>query len=205
MKILITGGAGLIGKTYKMLLKKAGYMRYLFVALLFTLNACMSIPDGIEPIQSFEINRYLGKWYEIARLDHSFERGLQHVSADYSLRQDGGIKVINRGLDVNTNKWKETEGKAYFVEDSQTAHLKVSFFGPFYGSYIIFDLGKNYEYSLVTSSNRSYFWLLSRTSVIDDALKNDIINTITDLGFDTQSLIFVTQENNSAEDSKHGD
>ena len=132
-------------------------MRYFIVVLAVFLTACTGIPDGIEPVRGFEADRYLGKWYEIARLDHSFERGMQRVTAEYSHRKDGGIKVINRGFDTASNTWNEAEGKAYFVEDSDTAYLKVSFFGPFYGSYIVFDLGKDYEYSLVTSSINPIF------------------------------------------------
>ena len=170
-------------------------MRYFFIVLFFILSGCVAVPQGIEPIQHFDADRYLGKWYEIARLDHSFERGLQGVTAHYSKREDGGIKVINRGFDSNSRRWREAEGKAYFVESTSTAYLKVSFFGPFYGSYIIFDLGDDYEYSLVTSSDKSFCWLLARAPVIDDALKDYLLNKMTGLGFETQDLIFVEQSN----------
>ncbi|MFT7299663.1 MAG: apolipoprotein D and lipocalin family protein [Porticoccus sp.] len=179
-------------------------MQYFFIVLLLGLSGCIGIPDGIEPIQGFEVNRYLGKWYEIARLDHTFERGLQRVTADYSMRKDGGIKVINRGFDQKSHIWDEAEGKAYFVKDTKTGHLKVSFFGPFYASYIIFGLGNDYEYSLVTSSNRSYLWLLSRTPVIDETLKNDLTKRMADLGFEKQSLIFVEQTSEPNIDNKYG-
>lgn len=179
-------------------------MRYLMAALCVVLTACVGTPDGIEPIQGFDLKRYLGKWYEVARFDHSFERGLQRVTADYSLRRDGGINVINRGFDTASNNWEEAQGKAYFVGGNDIGHLKVSFFGPFYSSYIIFDLGENYEYSLVTSSNRSYFWLLSRTPEIDDRLKNDLINKVAGLGFQTQNLIFVSHVNEKHAVKKRG-
>ena len=168
-------------------------MRYILFFIYFVLTGCVGIPDGIQPVQDFEVDRYLGKWYEIARLDHSFERGLQGVTAQYSLREDGGLKVINRGFNTESKRWQEAEGKAYFVTDVNSGHLKVSFFGPFYGSYIIFDLGNEYEYSLVTSSDKTYLWLLSRTPVIDDVLKKDLVNRMADLGFETQTLIFVAQ------------
>lgn len=168
-------------------------MRYLSILILIFISGCTGLPEGISPVQNFEANRYLGKWYEIARLDHSFERGMQNVTAEYSTREDGGIKVINRGFDTESNSWSEAEGKAYFMEDSSSAYLKVSFFGPFYGSYIVFDLGENYEYSLVTSSNRSYLWLLSRTAVIDAKVKNNLLKKMNDLGFQTEDLIFVDQ------------
>lgn len=168
-------------------------MRYVLMFLFVFLTGCTGIPKGIEPVQNFDSRRYLGKWYEIARLDHSFERGLQQVSAEYTLREDGGIKVLNRGFNTAKNKWEDAEGKAYFVEDSNQGYLKVSFFGPFYGAYVIFDLGKNYEYSLITSHNRDFLWLLSRTPTIDETLKKELLAKMESRGFKTQDLIFVDQ------------
>jgi len=166
-------------------------MRCFLIVLVFALGGCVGVPEGIEPVKNFDATRYLGKWYEVARLDHSFERGMQNVTARYSVRKDGGINVINRGFDVKSKKWNEAEGKAYFVEDRNTGHLKVSFFGPFYGSYIVFQLGEDYEYALVTSTNKSYFWLLSRSPTIDRELKGRLVTQVADLGFDAQALIFV--------------
>ncbi len=168
-------------------------MRYFLIGFIVLLSGCVSIPEGIQPVKNFQAERYLGTWYEIARLDHSFERGMQHITAQYSLREDGGIKVINRGYKEAKQEWAEAEGKAYFVEDNQTGYLKVSFFGPFYGAYIIFDLGENYEYSLVTSSNQSYLWLLSRTPQIDEAQQQRLLKRMAKLGFATDKLIFVDQ------------
>ncbi|MDY0273262.1 MAG: lipocalin family protein [Advenella sp.] len=168
-------------------------MRYVLMFLFVFLTGCTGIPKGIEPVQNFDSRRYLGKWYEIARLDHSFERGLQQVSAEYTLREDGGIKVLNRGFNTAKNKWEDAEGKAYFVEDSNQGYLKVSFFGPFYGAYVIFDLGKNYEYSLITSHNRDFLWLLSRTPTIDETLKKELLAKMESRSFKTQDLIFVDQ------------
>ncbi len=178
-------------------------MRYFLIGFILLLSGCVSIPEGIEPVKNFQAERYLGTWYEIARLDHSFERGMQQVTAEYSLRDDGGIKVINRGFKAAKQEWAEAEGKAYFVEDQQTGYLKVSFFGPFYGAYIIFDLGENYEYSLVTSSNRSYLWLLARTPQIDEAQQQRLLKRMAELGFTTDKLIFVehAQQVNSRADN----
>ncbi len=115
-------------------------MRLGFLFLLsIVLTGCLGMPKDVTPVKNFELNRYLGTWYEIARLDHSFERGLSDVSATYSLRGDGGVKVINRGFSVEEEQWQEAEGKAYFVENDDTGYLKVSFFGPFYGSYVVFE------------------------------------------------------------------
>jgi len=104
------------------------YMRILS-ALLFT--GCVGIPKGVQPVENFSLNRYLGQWHEIARLDHSFEKGLSRVSANYSLRDDGGVKVLNRGYSEKKHQWKEAEGKAFFVQKPGVGYLKVSFFGPF--------------------------------------------------------------------------
>jgi apolipoprotein D and lipocalin family protein len=110
--------------------------------LLLILTACTGKPDGVVAVKDFELDRYLGKWYEIARLDHSFERGLSNITAEYSLRDDGGVKVINSGFSKEDNEWQQAEGKAFFVDETDSGHLKVSFFGPFYGSYIVFELEK---------------------------------------------------------------
>ena len=171
-------------------------MRYTLLGLIFLLAGCVSVPDDIEPVKNFQTERYLGTWYEIARLAHSFERGMQQVTAHYSLRDDGGLNVLNRGFKEDKQQWKEAQGKAYFVEDAATGYLKVSFFGPFYGAYIIFGLGTDYEYSLVTSSNKSYAWLLSRTPTLEPAQQQRLVERMDALGFATEQLIFVDQSTN---------
>ena len=166
-----------------------------FLIALLILAGCYSAPAGIQPVDSFELNRYLGKWYEIARLDHSFERGLEQVTAEYSMREDGGVRVINRGFSVADNEWSQAEGKAYFVGGSDTGHLKVSFFGPFYGSYIIFGLDKeHYEYSFVSGPDRSYLWLLARRPQVSKEVMEEFIAKASALGFDTDALIYVRQQ-----------
>lgn len=153
------------------------------------------MPEGIVPVKNFNVSRYLGKWYEIARLDHSFERGLSNVTAEYELRSDDGINVINRGFLAEENKWKVAEGKAYFVGSRDEGHLKVSFFGPFYGSYIIFDLDQeNYQYAFVSGYNTSYLWLLSRTPTVSEDVKKRFVEKSKELGFDTNALIFTEQD-----------
>lgn len=168
-----------------------------FLLLLVTsaLASCVSTPAGIEPVKGFELERYLGKWYEIARLDHSFERGLERISAEYSIRDDGSVKVINRGYAVAEGAWREAEGKAYFVREPDEGYLKVSFFGPFYGAYVVFELDtENYQYSYVTGPNRSYLWLLARTPVVSPEVLAQFIERARELGFATDELIFVDQE-----------
>lgn len=171
-------------------------MRLLAInVILGLLSGCLSLPQNVVPVDGFELNRYLGTWYEIARLDHSFERGLDKVTAEYFLRDDGGVGVINKGFSASENKWKEAEGKAYFVRDSQQGYLKVSFFGPFYGAYIIFELDKvDYQYAFVTSYDKSYLWLLARTPIVNEELITRFVQRSIELGFETAELIYPEQD-----------
>ena len=164
----------------------------LFISIF--ISSCVNIPENVSPVIGFDIDRYLGTWYEIARLDHSFERGLERVTAEYSYRDDGGIKVLNRGFDPAKNRWKETIGKAYFVGDSNLGRLKVSFWGPFYGAYNIIDLDKkNYSYSLVCGPNKSYLWILAREPHMEESLKSELIKKAKALGFATDKMIYVSR------------
>jgi len=166
-------------------------MKRLMALLFLFLTGCVGIPDNVKPVGNFDAGRYLGKWYEIARLDHPFERGLTRVTAEYSLRDDGGVKVVNRGYSASEDKWKEAEGKAYFVGRRDVGHLKVSFFGPFYGSYVVFDLDhENYRHALVCGPGRSYLWILAREPQLDDSVKAGLTAKAAALGFDTGKLIF---------------
>lgn len=161
------------------------------VCLMLLLVGCTGMPENVTPVQGFELDRYLGKWYEIARLDHSFERGLEQVTAEYSLREDGGVKVVNKGFSSQQGEWSEAEGKAYFVNAPDEAYLKVSFFGPFYGSYIIYEMDEvGYQYAFISGPDTSYLWFLSRTPVVDEQLIQRFISQAKNLGFDTEKLIF---------------
>ena len=170
-------------------------MKYLLVLIAALLSGCTGIPDGVTAINGFEINRYMGTWYEIARLDHRFERGLNNISATYTLSEDGGVKVLNKGWNQADGKWDQAEGKAYFVEQPDKGRLKVSFFGPFYGGYNIIDLDKkDYAYSMVTGPDKSYLWILSRTRQLPKATLDALIEKAKQLGFATDKLIFVNQD-----------
>jgi len=172
----------------------ARHLQLTLIALFSLLSSCLGMPDNIAPVSGFDVNRYLGTWYEIARLDHSFERGLQQVTATYSLREDGGIDVVNRGYNSQKKAWKQADGKAYFVEGEDIGYLKVSFFGPFYGSYIVFELDQdNYDYAFVAGPNDDYLWLLARQPAVDEALTNRFIDTAKAKGFDVDKLEFITQ------------
>jgi len=172
------------------------HIRWLAASLLLLgVSGCTGVPDNITPVSPFDINRYLGKWYEIARLDHSFERGMDDITAEYSLMPDGGVRVINSGYLHEDNKWKTAEGKAYLVGESDKGHLKVSFFGPFYGSYVIFELDKqDYQYAFITSYDKSYLWLLSRDPYISPDLMNRFVESAGELGFATDQLIYVSHD-----------
>ena len=175
---------------------KGKSMRRLLVAFAtVSLTGCLGMPDGVVPVKNFELNRYLGKWYEIARLDHSFERGLERVTAEYSMRQDGGVTVLNRGYSVEKKKWQEARGKAFFVNKANEGYLKVSFFGPFYGSYVVFELEKrDYNYAFVSGPDTSYLWLLARTPTLPQSVIDKFKQRSEELGFDTGKLIFVKQD-----------
>jgi len=160
-------------------------------ALLFA--GCNELPPAVKPISGFDANRYLGKWYEVARLDNSFERGLDHTTAQYSLRSDGGITVVNKGCVSATKECKSVQGRAYFVKDANTAHLRVSFFRPFYGAYGVFELDSNYQYAFVSGGDLKYLWLLSRVPIIDEMLKERFIRAASERGFATDLLLWVNQ------------
>lgn len=161
------------------------------IVIAILLSGCLGMPESVKPVQAFDTDRYLGKWYEIARLDHSFEEGLDRVTAEYALREDGGISVTNRGFLTAEDRWKEAEGKAYFVNGSDEGYLKVSFFGPFYGSYIVFELDEeDYQYAFISGPDTSYLWMLSRTPTVDPALIEKFVAQASALGFDTSKLIF---------------
>ena len=167
----------------------------LLFVFTFVVTACTGKPDGMVAVNKFELDRYVGRWYEIARLDHSFERGLDNITAEYSLRDDGGVKVINRGYSKEDNEWRQAEGKAYFVDDTNSGHLKVSFFGPFYGSYIIFDLDmKDYQHAFISGPSTSYLWLLSRTPQVSEKIIGQFRKRAVEFGFDTSKLIFVEHD-----------
>ena len=169
--------------------------KILLGAMATLLSGCLGMPESVKPVQGFELDRYLGKWYEIARLDHSFERGMEQVTAEYSLRDDGGVRVLNRGYSVEKNKWSEAEGKAFFVGESDQGYLKVSFFGPFYGSYVVFNMDQeNYQYAFISGPDTSYLWFLSRTPTVDPKLLARFVEQARSLGFDTDQLIYVNQK-----------
>ncbi|MFK8030355.1 MAG: lipocalin family protein [Gammaproteobacteria bacterium] len=159
--------------------------------LLTLLTGCLGIVENAEVVDEFELDRYLGQWYEIARLDHRFERGLTHVQAEYSLREDGGVRVVNKGFDTQKDEWSVAEGKAYFIDKPTEGRLKVSFFGPFYGAYNIIELDKkDYRYALIIGPSTKYLWILARQPNLDAAIVDQLVAKASRLGFDVDTLIF---------------
>jgi apolipoprotein D and lipocalin family protein len=163
-------------------------------ALVF--YSCATIPKGAKAVTPFDKAKYLGKWYEIARMDFRFERNLSNTTAIYSGNPDGTIKVDNQGFNYKTNKWKQAIGKAKFLDDPNVAMLKVSFFGPFYAGYNVIALDKDYKYALVAGKNLSYLWILSRETSIPENIKQDYLALAKKLGYKTDELIWVDQNSN---------
>ena len=171
------------------------------ITLAMMLTGCSTAPPaGLSSVTPFEVNRYLGKWYEIARLDHSFERGLTDVSATYAMQSDGSLEVINRGFNTKKNDWKSATGRALFTGSPQQGSLKVSFFGPFYGGYHVLALDQaGYQWALVSGPDREYLWILARTKVLAPAIRDQLVAEAKKMGFATDKLIWVehTRTDNS--------
>jgi apolipoprotein D and lipocalin family protein len=166
------------------------HVALLVTALFFA--GCTGIPRGLQPVIDLESERYLGKWYEIARLDHRFERNLSNVSAFYYRKEDNAIGVVNRGYNEKSGKWEEIQGKAVFLDNESIGSLKVSFFGPFYGGYHIIALDRQaYRYAMVAGPSRSYLWILAREKELDQAVLADLVEMAARWGFDTKELIYV--------------
>jgi len=167
----------------------------LWVLTSVFVSACTGLPQGTSAVSGFEVDRYLGTWYEIARLDHRFERGLTNVTAEYTLQDDGGLRVVNRGFSTKTEEWDEAVGKAYLVGSPDVGQLKVSFFGPFYGGYNILELDKeDYQYALVAGPNRSYLWILARSPDLSESKVQSLVEKARGLEFPVNDLIYVSHD-----------
>ena len=165
-------------------------MRWLAWILLL-LAGCTGVPEGLHPVEHFQVQRYLGRWYEIVRLDHPFERGLSHVSAEYKLRDDGRLAVTNRGYDAAKEQWREAHGVARFQGAKDVGSLEVSFFWPFYGAYNVLVLDPDYRYAMVAGPDRDYLWVLAREPHLDQATLDKLIDQAKDWGFATDKLIYM--------------
>ncbi|MEJ7137029.1 lipocalin family protein [Amphibiibacter pelophylacis] len=179
---------------------RAGLLRHLACVLALALPgflaACSSTrpPEGLTAVTPFDIQSYQGRWYEVARLDHSFERGLSDVTAQYSLQKDGSVRVVNRGYDAAKGGWNEAVGRALFTGETRTGSLKVSFFGPFYGGYHVIALDKGYQWAVVVGPDRGYCWILSRSKTISPALRSDLTARVRAAGINPDDLIWMSQQ-----------
>jgi apolipoprotein D and lipocalin family protein len=163
----------------------------LFVTLL--LGGCTRVPEGVTPVSGFDAERYMGQWYSIHRLDHSFERGLTNVSAGYALLPDGSVEVVNSGFDRQDCEWKRVVGKAKFVGSTDVARLKVSFFGPFYGGYNVFALDPDYRWAMISGPNHGYLWILAREPRLAPEVRDRLVAQARAAGFAVDGLQTVEQ------------
>lgn len=163
-----------------------------FLAAL--LSGCAASTSDIPAVGDFELDRYLGTWYEIARLPHRFERNLDNVRAEYTLDPDGTVKVVNRG--VRDGGERTVTGRAKFKDPAavRTGELRVSFFRPFYGDYRIIELGPGYDYAVVTGATRDYLWILSRAPAMPPAQLKAIVGRLAKLGFEVDKLEYPRQD-----------
>ena len=175
--------------------KKLVYLTLMGIGI-FIFNSCSTIPKNAQAVKPFDKEKYLGKWFEIARLDFKFEKNLNNTTANYSLNDNGTIKVVNKGYNTKKEKWQEAEGKAKFVGDSNIAMLKVSFFGPFYAGYNVIAIDDDYKYALVAGRNLEYLWVLSRETSIPENIKNDYLKVAKNIGYKTEDLIWVKHDKN---------
>jgi len=161
------------------------------VCILCLYSGCATIPKGASAVTNLDKAKYLGKWYETARFDFSFEKDLNNTTAEYTLRKDGYIAVLNKGYNYRKNKWESAQGKARFRGADTVGELEVSFFGPFYGGYNIIALDPDYKYALIAGSSTKYLWILSREKTIPDEIKQSYLATAESAGYDTGRLIWV--------------
>ena len=164
--------------------------------IISLLSGCRKSDSNIDKtvVSALELDRYLGKWYEIARYENRFEKGLEKVTAEYSIRDDGKIKVLNSGLNIESGKRQVAVGKAKVPDTTQPAKLKVSFFAFFYADYLVLELDKDYKWAVVGSSSDDYLWILSRSTEIPDDLLNHILMKIAKRGYSTEKLKFINQK-----------
>ena len=176
-------------------LKKISVIAAVGIVGLALLSSCsVGIPKGATAVQNFNSEKYLGKWYEIARFDFRFERGLNNVTATYSMKDNGNIKVDNRGYNFEKKKWSQSTGEAKFVDKENVARLKVSFFKPIWAGYNVIDMDEDYKYALVAGNNLDYLWILSREKMIPAEYKKRFLDKAKSIGYNTDNLIWVEHD-----------
>lgn len=161
------------------------------ILLIGTVSSCSSIPKKAQPVTNFELDKYLGLWYEIARIDFRFEKNMNNTSAQYSLNNKGLVNVLNSGYNYKKEEWSSASGKAKFRNQENVAALKVSFFGPFYSGYNVIALDSEYKYALVAGKDLDLLWILSREKSIPENIKQEYLKIAQEVGYDTSRLIWV--------------
>lgn len=174
------GGAGLLAG--------AGALAFLWR------SGKVSIPEGAEAVKPFDTNRYLGKWYKIARFDFKYENNLKNVTAEYSKNNNGSIRVVNRGYHTAKGEWRTAVGKAKPAGDKNEGRLKVSFFGPFYSGYNVLAIDPGYNHALVAGDDLDHLWILSREKQIPADVTNDFLKKARKLGYPTDDLVWTQQD-----------
>jgi apolipoprotein D and lipocalin family protein len=169
-------------------------MKYLWVLSIVWLSGCATVPDGLEPVTGFEVERFMGKWYEIERLESNNELGLTNVSADYRLLSDGKIEIIHRGYKPRQKSWSMVTGLAWFAGNKDVGSLKLSFGSPFNGAYNILVLDTQYRYAMVADNDRDDLWILSREPQLDKAIMDSLVAKAKAWGFPTNNLVYVEQK-----------
>ena len=165
--------------------------RFIGILLLILFTACGSgdkVDPGARGVEDFRVERYLGEWQEVARIDNSFERGLTRVTAHYSRDAQGRIRVLNRGWNGEKNRWKEAEG--WIKTTEVPGRLRVSFFRPFYSDYIVLSVDRDYQYALVGGSRSNYLWILARRREVPEGVMKEYIARAEKLGYEVEKLIF---------------
>jgi len=164
------------------------------IVVLSVLSSCATIPEGVTAVKPFDKEKYLGKWYEITRIDFKYEKDLNNTTAEYSLKSNGTIKVDNKGYNTKKGEWEQAIGKAKFVGNENTAMLKVSFFGPFYSGYNVIAIDPDYKYALIGGASFKYLWILSRENSIPEEIKNKYLKIATDFGYNTSELLWIEHD-----------
>lgn len=169
---------------------------FLFFLGVFFMMGCQSIPKNATAVSPFSLDKYLGKWYELARLDFKYEEGLNNTTATYSMKDNGNVEVLNQGYDYEKKEWTEAKGRAKFRGENNVAELKVSFFGPFWAGYNVISLAGDYEYALVAGKDTDFLWILARTTTIPDNIRNGFLQEAKKIGYNTDELIWVEHDKN---------
>lgn len=172
----------------------------LVAALALLSLSCATGESPADPVRGFDADRYLGRWYEVARLPHRFERGLTDVTAEYSRNENGSLRVVNRGWSSAKGEWRSANGRARFTKTPDVGQLEVSFFGPFYGLYTVAELDSDYRWAMVVGPGTGYFWILSRTPELDEATVSRLIATAGEFGIDTTQIERVSHDRRDSTD-----